>query len=55
MGQVGVKRHPEELRDAATKRFRTCENVAQLARDISIPRKTLDRWIDESERMEIDE
>src|SRR6266481_3987058 len=50
-----VRRHPEELRRVAIKRFRSCENVAQLARDIGIPRQTLYRWIDESERVEADE
>jgi len=50
-----VKRHPEELREVAIKRFRSCENVAQLAREIGIPRQTLYRWIDESERVETDE
>jgi len=55
MGQGRVKRHPEELREVAIKRFRSCENVAQLAREIGIPRQTLYRWIDESERVETDE
>jgi transposase len=55
MGQGRVKRHPEELREMAIKRFRSCENVAQLAREIGIPRQTLYRWIDESERVETDE
>jgi transposase-like protein len=50
-----VKRHPEELRRVAIKRFRSCENVALLAREIGIPRQTLYRWIDESERVEADE
>jgi transposase len=50
-----VKRHPEELRRVAIKRFRSCENVALLAKEIGIPRQTLYRWIDESERVEADE
>ena len=50
-----VKRHPEELRRVAIKRFRSCENIALLAREIGIPRQTLYRWIDESERVEADE
>ena len=55
MSPARIKRHPEELREVAIKRFRSCENVAQLARDIGIPRQTLYRWIDESERVEADE
>ncbi len=55
MSQVRIKRHPEELREMAIKCFRSCENVAQLARDIGNPRQTLYRWIDESERVEADE
>jgi len=47
-----TKQHPEELRAAAIRRFRSCQNVAQLAREIGIPRQTLYRWIDESERVE---
>lgn len=50
-----TKQHPEELRAAAIRRFRSCQNVAQLAREIGIPRQTLYRWIDESERVEADE
>src|SRR4029077_16188545 len=48
----GTKRHPEELRTLAIRRFRSCQNVAQLAREIGIPRQTLYRWTDESERVE---
>ena len=43
-----IRRHPEELRQMAIKRFRSCQNVAHLAREIGIPRRTLYRWIDES-------
>jgi len=50
-----VRRHPEELRRVAIERFKSCENVALLAREIGIPRQTLHRWIDESERVEADE
>jgi transposase-like protein len=45
----GTKRHPEELRTLAIRRFRSCQNAAQLAREIGIPRQTLYRWTDESE------
>jgi len=55
MCQGRVRRHPEELRRVAVKRFRSCENVAMLAREIGIPRQTLYRWIDESERIDMDE
>ena len=50
-----VRRHPEELRRVAIERFKSCENVALLAREIGIPRQTLHRWIDESERVEAGE
>ncbi len=50
-----VRRHPEELRRVAIERFKSCENVALLAREIGIPRQTLYRWVDESERVETDE
>ncbi len=55
MSKGSVKRHPEELRRVAIKRFRSCENVTHLAREMGIPRQTLYRWIDESERVEADE
>jgi hypothetical protein len=55
MSQARIKRHPEELRVVANKRFRSCDNDASLARNIGIPRQTLYRWIDESERVEVDE
>src|SRR5260370_7979313 len=50
-----VKGDTEEVGEVAIKSFRSCENVAQLAREIGIPRQTLYRWIDESERVETDE
>ena len=50
-----TKQHPEEVRTAAIRQFRSCQNVAQLARQIGIPRQTLYRWIDESERAEAGE
>ena len=50
MCQEQVKRHPPEVRRMAIKRFRSCDNVARLAKEIGIPRQTLYRWIDETER-----
>ena len=50
-----IRRHPEELRQTAIKPFRSCHNVAHLAREIGIPRQTLYRWIDESEQVVADE
>jgi transposase-like protein len=50
-----TKQHPEEIRTAAISQFRSCQNVAHLARQIGIPRQTLYRWIDESERVATDE
>jgi transposase-like protein len=50
-----IRRHPDNLREMAIKQFRCCKNVARLAREIGIPRQTIYRWIDESERIETDE
>ena len=50
-----IRRHPEELRQTAIKRFRSCHNVAHLAREIGIPRQTLYRWLDESEQVVAEE
>jgi transposase-like protein len=50
-----IRRHPEEVRQTAIKRFRSCHNVAHLAREIGIPRQPLYRWIDESEQVVADE
>jgi len=55
MSHGHIRRHPDELRAMAIKQFRSCANVARLAREIGIPRQTLYRWIDESERVEADE
>ena len=41
MCQGRIRRHPEELRQTAINRFRSCHNVAHLAREIGIPRQTL--------------
>jgi transposase-like protein len=50
-----VKSHPQELRQLAISKFRSCDNVALLAREMGIPRQTLYRWIDESECVEVAE
>jgi transposase-like protein len=34
-----IRRHPEELRQTAIKQFRSCHNVAHLAREIGIHEK----------------
>jgi transposase-like protein len=55
MSHGRIRRHPDDLRAMAIRQFRSCANVARLAREIGIPRQTLYRWMDESERVETDE
>jgi transposase-like protein len=50
-----VRRHPEEFRRIAVERFKSCDNVALLSRELGVPRQTLYRWIEESERVEVRE
>jgi len=48
-----VRRHPEEFRRIAVERFKSCDNDALLSREVGVPRQTLYRWIEESERVEV--
>jgi transposase len=43
-------RYPEEFRRMAVERFKCCENIEWLAKELSVPRQTLYRWEKESER-----
>jgi len=48
-------RYPESFRQMAVERFKCCENIEWLAKELDVPRQTLYRWNDESERMEVGE
>jgi hypothetical protein len=48
-------RYPEGFRQMAVERFRCCENIVLLAKELDVPRQTLYRWFDESERMDVGE
>ena len=43
-------RYPEGFRRTAVERFKCCENIEWLARELGVPRQTLYRWHEESER-----
>ena len=43
-------RYPEDFRQMAVERFKCCENIEWLAKELSVPRQTLYRWQEESER-----
>lgn len=48
-------RHPENFRRMAVERFKSCENIVLLSRELNVPRQTLYRWREESERVEFGE
>lgn len=48
-------RYPEEFRRMAVERFKSCENIEWLAKELGVPRQTLYRWHQESERAEVGE
>ena len=48
-------RYPENFRRAAVERFKCCENIEWLAKELGVPRQTLYRWYEESERVGVDE
>jgi transposase-like protein len=50
MTQIRFWRYPEEFRRTAVDRFRSCENIVHLAKDLNVPRQTLYQWNEESER-----
>jgi transposase-like protein len=43
-------RYPENFRRTAVERFKCCENIEWLAKELGVPRQTLYRWHEESER-----
>src|SRR6267143_4104591 len=43
-------RYPEDFRRMAVERFKGCENIEWLAKELGVPRQTLYRWHEESER-----
>jgi len=43
-------RYPEDFRRMAVERFKCCENIEWLAKELGVPRQTLYRWHEESER-----
>jgi transposase-like protein len=38
----------------AVERFKSCENIVMLAKELNVPRQTLYRWWKESERVDED-
>jgi hypothetical protein len=42
-------RYPESFRRTAVERFKCCENIEWLAKELGVPRQTLYRWHEESE------
>ena len=43
-------RYPESFRRMAVERFKCCENIEWLAKELGVPRQTLYRWHEENER-----
>ena len=43
-------RYPESFRQMAIGRFKCCENIWWLAKELGVPRQTLYRWHEESQR-----
>ena len=48
-------RYPENFRRMAIERFKCCENMEWLVKELGVPRQTLYRWHGESERAEVGE
>jgi transposase len=48
-------RYPEDFRRLAVERFKKCENIEWLAKELGVPRQTLYRWHEESQRAEAGE
>jgi hypothetical protein len=48
-------RYPEDFRRMAVERFKKCENIEWLAKELGVPRQTLYRWHEESQRAEAGE
>ena len=43
-------RYPEDFRRMAVERFKCCENIWWLAKELGVPRQTSYRWHEESQR-----
>ena len=50
IGKAKLWRYPEAFRVRAIDQFSRCENVGFLAKELGIPRQTLYRWHEQSER-----
>jgi len=50
MTNRSVWRYPENFRQTAMERFKCCENVVHLAKELGVLRQTLYRWHEESAR-----
>ena len=48
-------RYPDDFRRMAVERFKNCKNIEWLAKELGVPRQTLYRWHEESERAEVGE
>jgi transposase len=46
-------RYPEDFRRMAVERFKNCENIEWLAKELGVPRQTLYRWHEENGRAEV--
>jgi|SRR5580658_6578481 predicted RNase H-like nuclease (RuvC/YqgF family) len=55
MANRGGWRYPEDFRRAAVERFKNCENIEWLAKELGVPRQTLYRWHEERERADVGE
>jgi transposase-like protein len=49
MNKGKVWRHPETFQRLAVERFKCCENIEHLARELGVARQTLYRWYKKSE------
>jgi len=50
-----VRCYPENFRHTAVERSKCCENIEHLAKELCLPKQTLYRWFEESERVDVDE
>jgi len=49
------RRYPVDFRRMAVERFKNCEIIEWLAKEVGVPRQALYRWFGESEREEVGE
>jgi transposase-like protein len=49
MNKGKVWRHPETFQRMAVERFKCCENIEHLAKELGVARQTLYRWYKKSE------